>query len=180
MASVISESGVTGGTVGLYHWVHQAISINNIHSLLCIRQEELWNQKALLKSIGLFCGRAHPSPVSLLHLKSRLPKISARLEGQIGSGGLKQWLVAHHSSLFTISDDNLILLTPQGVNRFFLGTADDHSLESSAYDTQEAIGQTNSNGLASELRNAVYSELLQEAQRRRSAGELYAPPPKID
>ena len=136
--------------------------------------------KALLKSIGLFCGRAHPSPVSLLHLKSRLPKISARLEGQIGSGGLKQWLVAHHSSLFTISDDNLILLTPQGVNRFFLGTADDHSLESSAYDTQEAIGQTNSNGLASELRNAVYSELLQEAQRRRSAGELYAPPPKID
>lgn len=119
--------------------------------------------------MGTVLGDAHPSPVSLAFLKSRVGAIAVGLADKVGPLGT--WIQQHHSGLIAVapgdSDAATVLsLTADGAERFAPPPPPAAAVPERGPDAA---------ALASELRGSVFEELRNEAERRRAADELYAP-----
>ena len=156
-----------------HHYLSRAILLSfNAHPL--IRPPR--NMKQLLKAVGAVVGAAHPEPLAMSHIESRLPNLAVGLSNKIG-GDLLAWIRRCHGAVLAVSDDGAVSLTEHGVEKFLKsggvegggGGGDGSTAE------QRRVEDAGRSELAVQQRNAVFGELEREAQRRRENGELFAP-----
>jgi hypothetical protein len=134
--------------------------------------EEIWNVKELAKRIGTTLGRSHPTPLLLSFVMSRVGPMTDPVARKVGA--VDGWIEQFHGATFTLArdtekDEVLLGLTEDGVARFA-------SSPTAAAATETLADKECRSALSAELRDNVFGELRQEADRRRAAGELYKAP----
>ena len=130
--------------------------------------EEVWNNKQLLKAVGVLVASAQGKTRSLADIESRL-RIAEHVAERLlaPNGGLAGWLEAHHTANFELSrldsGEILVSLTADGADRF-----QTRALHEAPRDAAEALAGADE-GLR-DKRAAVFGELAARAEGRSGSG----------